>query len=185
VAILRALPILVIYFGLFGGTFAHAGGPKPSAMQHFFIIKQLLPKAEKVGILIPRGMKNKDHLLKTINRAAAATGQKAYVAEVESLTDIAAQFQTLVEEYRIKAIWIPEAQEGLVDPVARDYLIQKSVLYGVALLAPEIQWVKRGACFMLLKGTSGVQLFANPKTLQALGMSIPDSFQGKTQFAVN
>lgn len=176
---------LICILLLFGEVPVHAGNPKATAMQHFFVIKQIFPKVERVGILLSKREKGKEKLLKTINRAAAATGHKAIVAEVTSLSDIAAEFQTLVKEYRIQAIWIPDDQEELTNPIARDYLIQKSVLYGIPLVAPKTEWVQRGACFTLTVSPSGVRLFANPKTLQALGTSIPEAYQAKTQFAVN
>ncbi|MDZ7374461.1 MAG: hypothetical protein ONB23_10885 [candidate division KSB1 bacterium] len=143
-------------------------------LQQFFVMKAFAPNLERVGVLVSsdRGEAFKDKL----GRASAAVGVKAVVTIVGNLHELSKAYQELVDVYQVRFIWVPSDDPVLRSDVAREYLVKKSVTQGVGILAPDKSWVMQGATLFVGVEGEKVKPFYNSKSLQALGLSVPEKY---------
>lgn len=151
-------------------------------LQAVFMIKQLIPQVQTIGLIWNQGKTNTNEILPKINRASASTGVKVVVEDAEELSDISQKFRDLKDNFHVQAIWIIENNEPMSRPVGQDFLIKNSIVNGIALFAPNPDWVSAGACAALLSDGSNVKLYVNKKTIAALGIKVPDKYLQDTQF---
>ncbi len=162
---------------------------KPSALesavtplQAIFMIKQLIPQTQAIGIIWNQSRTNTNELMPKIERASASIGVKVIVEDAEQLNEVSQKFRDLKDNYSVQAIWVIENTEPMSSSVGRDYLIKNSIVNGIALFAPNTEWVSAGACAALLSDGSTVKLYVNKKTIAALGIKVPDKYLQDTQF---
>ncbi len=172
------IPVLVL--ALLGTPKALESNATP--LQQLYMMKQLFPKTQTVGIMWNQSTVNTADLMPKIQRAAAAVGVKVVIADVEELKDIAQKFRDLTDNYHIQILWILQNDNMVGSSLGRDYLIKNATVNGIAVFAPNTDWVSAGACATLLNEGSDVKLIVNQKTLNALGIKVPEKYIPNTQF---
>ncbi len=151
-------------------------------LQSLFMIKQLIPQTQTIGLMWNQNRTNTAELLTKIERASASVGVKVVIEDVEEMRDVPQKFRELNDSYHIQALWVIENNEPMSDPVGIDYLVKNSTLNGIALFAPNAEWVSSGACASLLSDGNNVKLVVNQKTISALGIKVPEKYLQNTQF---
>ncbi len=151
-------------------------------LQAVFMIKQLIPQVQTVGVIWNQSKTNANEILPKIDRASASTGVKVVVEDAEEMSDVFQKFRDLKDNYHVQAIWVIDNNEPMGADAGRKYLIQNSLVNGIALFAPNADWVSAGACAALLTDGSNVKLYVNKKTIAALGIKVPDKYLQDTQF---
>jgi len=175
--VLFVLFIIAVFFGTPSALETNA-----TPLQSLFMIKQLMPQAQTIGVMWNQDKTNTGDLLPKIERASASTGVKVIVEDVEELSNVSEKFRELKDKYQVQAIWIIEDNDPMSSGVGRDFLIKNSIVNGIALFAPNVDWVSAGACAALLFDGSTVKLYVNKKTINALGIRVPDKYLQDTQF---
>jgi ABC-type uncharacterized transport system substrate-binding protein len=170
---------LFMIVALFGTPEALESNATP--LQSLYMIKQLLPDVKTVGLMLKQSDENTPDLMNQVKRASASLGVKIVVADVEALPDVAAQFRDLTDSYHIQALWIIRDMDVLTGSIARSYLIKNSTLRGIPLFAPSTDWVSAGACAAVVTDGGNTKLFVNQKTLNALGLKVPEKYASVTQ----
>ncbi|HUI29742.1 MAG TPA: ABC transporter substrate binding protein [Candidatus Acidoferrales bacterium] len=151
-------------------------------LQMIFMIKQLIPQTQALGLLWNQTKINSGEYLPKIERASASMGVKVIVEDVEELSDISQKFRDLKDNYHVQAVWVFDNSDPLNSNIAKDFLIKNTIVNGIALFAPNTDWVSAGACASLLSDGSTVKLYVNKKTINALGIKVPDKYLQDTQF---
>lgn len=159
-----------------------AAGTDASPLQSLYMIKQLVPNVRTVGVMWNKSVANTANLLPELNRASAALGVKIVIEDVEQMKDISDKFRDLLQSYHIQVLWIVENDDPFTSSLSKGYLVKNSTLSGVALFAPNPDWVSAGACAALMSVGGKAKLFVNQKTLNALGLKVPQQFAQTTQF---
>ncbi|MCL5268224.1 MAG: hypothetical protein M1469_09000 [Bacteroidetes bacterium] len=159
-----------------------AAGTSATPLQSLYMMKQLVPKVTTVGIIWNQSTINTSSLLPEINRASLSVGVKVVVEDVEQIQDVSAKFRDLVQNYHIQVLWILQDDDLYGSSIVKGYLIKNSTLSGVALFAPGTDWVSAGACAALMSVGGNAKLFVNQKTLNALGLTVPQQYAQTTQF---
>ncbi len=153
-----------------------------SPLQSIFMIKQLVPQTQTIGLMWNQKKTNTSEILPKIERAAASVGVKIVVEDVEELSEVSQKFWDLRDNYHIQTLWIIEDNTPMSTGVGRNFLVENSVVNGIALFAPTGGWVSAGACASLLSDGNNVKLYVNKKTISALGIKVPDKYLQDMQF---
>lgn len=153
-----------------------------SPLQSIFMIKQLIPQTQTIGVIWNQLKTKTDDFLPKIERASASIGVKVVIEDAEELRDVSQKFRELNDKYHVQAIWIIEDDDPMSTELGKDFLIKNSIVNGIALFAPNTNWVSAGACASLLSDGSTVKLYVNKKTITALGIRVPDKYLQDTQF---
>lgn len=177
-AILLSL-VCVITLAFFGTPEALESNATP--LQSLFMIKQLLPQVKTVGLMYKQSSDDSKTFMNDVNRASASLGVKIVLADVESLPDVAAQFRDLTESYHVQVLWVIHSNDVLNSSIARGYLIKNATLQGIPLFAPNTNWVSAGACAAVVTNGGSTKLVVNQKTLDALGIKVPEKYASVTQ----
>ncbi len=151
-------------------------------LQSIFIMKELIPQTQTIGLMWNQSKTNTDELLPKIERASASVGVKVVIENVEELSDVSEKFRDLKNNYHIQTLWIIEDNSPMSTGLGRDFLIKNSIVNGIALFAPNADWVSAGACVALLSDGGSVKLYMNKKTIAALGIKIPSKYLQDAQF---
>jgi len=151
-------------------------------LQSLYMIKQLVPQTQTVGLMWNQTRVSTSDLMPKIERAAATLGVKVVVEDVEQLQDVPAKFRDLSENYHIQALWVFQNDDIVGSSMGKDFLIKNSTVGGVALFAPNTDWVSAGACATLMSEGGTVKLYVNKKTITALGINVPEKLIPDTQF---
>ena len=174
------LSLVLLISAVFFGT-PEALESNATPLQSLFMIKQILPQVKTVGLMYKQSADNGGNLLNQVKRASASFGVKIVLADVEGLPDVAAQFRDLTGSYHIQALWVIQNSNVLGSSVARDYLIKNAALQGIPLFAPNTNWVSAGACAAVVTDGANTKLYVNQKTLNALGLKVPEKYASVTQ----
>jgi hypothetical protein len=170
---IQSAVVIVTVAALFGTP--EALEPAATPLQSIYMIKQLLPQAKTVGLMWKQSDDASSTLMDQVKRASASLGVKIVIADVEALSDVAAQFRDLTDSYHVQAIWVARNSEVVSNPTAMGFLIKNSTLHGIPLFAPDQGWVTTGACAAVVTVGGTTKLFVNQKTLNALGLKVPES----------
>lgn len=171
-----ALTMIVVLFGSPEALELNA-----TPLQSLFMIKQLVPQATSVGLLWKQSDYANTDLLTQIKRASMSTGDKVVVGDVESLPQVASQFRNLVDNYHVQVLWVIRNDDIMNSSIAQSYLIKNAAISGVPLFAPSSNWVSAGACAAVVTEGQSTKLVVNQKTLNALGLKVPQKFASVTQ----
>ena len=177
---LITMAMLILFFGLVGTPEALESNATP--LQQLYIMKELVPKLQTVGIMWNQSSVNTADLLPKIQRAAAAVGVKVVIEDVEAIKDIAQKFREVTEDYHAQIIWIIQNDDLVGSSLGRDFIIKNATVNGIAVFAPNTDWVTAGACAALLNDGGSVKLFVNQKAINALGIKVPAKYIPNTQF---
>ncbi len=177
------LPIVatIVLLTVMLGT-PQAAGTNATPLQSLYMMKQLVPKATTVGIMWNKSTVDASTLLPEINRASLAVGLKVVIEDVEQIQDVSSKFRDLVQNYHIQVLWVIQGNDLYGSSIVKGYLIKNTTLSGVALFAPGTDWVSAGACAALMSEGGTAKLFVNQKTLNALGLTVPQQYTQATQF---
>ncbi|MFZ1080728.1 MAG: ABC transporter substrate binding protein, partial [Candidatus Kryptoniota bacterium] len=145
-------------------------------------IKQLVPQAQTIGLMWNQTKVNASDIMPKIERAATSIGVKVVIEDVEDIRDVSQKFRDLSDNYHIQALWVFQNDDIVGSSLGRDFLIKNTTVGGIALFAPNTDWVSAGACATLMSEGGTVKLFVNKKTITALGINIPEKFIPDTQF---
>ncbi len=153
-------------------------------MQHMYIMKEVKPDLQRVGIIWNTNT-NDEAVLTKIRRAGTSLKVQLFLAEVADLSDVAPQFRQLTRTHQVEAVWVLE-NDGLVDSkTSKNFLITNAMKSGLPLYAPSDDWVNDGAFISLKKEAEGLALFVNKSAADALSLSVPPKYAERTQFAAN
>jgi ABC-type uncharacterized transport system substrate-binding protein len=176
---LQLFAVVVVLATLFGTPAALESNA--TALQSLYMIKQLVPDVKTVGLLWKQTDEGSSALMDQIKRASASMGVKIVVGDVEGLPDVASQFRDLTDSYHIEVLWIIRNSEVLSSSTAKGFLVKNSALHGVPLFAPDQDWVTSGACAAVVTESNTTKLYVNQKTLNALGLKVPENDASFTQ----
>ena len=156
-------------------------GPGVTPMQQMFIMKEIKPDVERLGIIWNKATHDEETLTK-IRRAGTSLKVKLFLAEVSHLSDIAPQFRALTRTHKVQAIWVIK-NDGLLDSsTGKGYLIKNAVKAGLPLFAPSEDWVSEGAFIAMIKQDGGIHLVVNKSAADALSLAVPEKYAERTQF---
>lgn len=158
---------------------------EPSAdvtpMQQLYMLKELKPDVERVGIVWNKEKASEDELT-AIRRAATSLQVQLFLAEITELSDLAPQFRNLARTHKIQGLWVVK-NDGIVDSsTGRSFLVKESMKSGIAVLAPDKDWVDAGATVALKKTDDGLHLMVNQTAVNALSMAVPEKYLERTEF---
>ncbi len=181
---LRYRPILLFLFALvlFGATPHATPAGDVTPMQQLYMMKELKPDVERVGIIWNTNSPNKEVLLPKIQRAATSLSIKIFLAEVSEVQDVAPRFRDLARKREIQVLWIVEDDGVVNQSVVQEFLIKNATKSLIPLMAPSDTWVNAGATLTLKKGDSGIQLVVNKAAVDAMNLAIPAKYQETTEF---
>jgi len=176
-------PVVIVSFiiAIFIGT-PQALESNATPLQSIFMIRQLIPQAQTIGLMWNQSKMNTGDLLPKIERASASIGVKVVIEDVEEISDVSQKFRDLKDNYHIQALWIIDNNEPMSTGIGKDFLVKNTIVNGIALFAPNADWVSSGACASLLSDGGNVKLYVNKKTISALGIKVPDKYLQDTQF---
>jgi ABC transporter substrate binding protein len=180
---IHLLSTSVLLMAFFGTPEALESNATP--LQSIYMIKQLIPQAKTIGLMWKQTDENGSGVMDQIKRASATLGVKIVMADVENITDVAAQFRDLADSYHVEALWIIHNSDVLSSSTARGFLIKNAALQGIPLFAPDHDWVSAGACAAVVTDGGSTKLYVNQKTLNALGLKVPESDAPVTQVLAN
>lgn len=148
-------------------------------IQQLFLLKELKPDVERVGIIWKEGISKQDSKLETAKRAAASIKGKLFVGYAEKASDVAEQFRLLTRDHNVQALWIIE-NDGVVDgSTSKQYLIENAVKKGIPLLAPMSDWVDAGAPLSIAKSDGELELMINEPAAAATGLEVPSEYESQ------
>ena len=151
-------------------------------MQQMYIMKEVQPNIERLGIIWNRATHDEETLTK-IRRAGTSLKVQLFLAEVSDLSDIAPQFRELTRTHKVQAVWVVK-NDGLLDSsTGKSFLIKNAVKAGIPLIAPSEDWVSEGAFIAMKKQDGGIYLMVNKSAAAALSLTVPDKYAERTQFA--
>lgn len=171
----RILAAFVAVFCL-GATALTTIAPPLTPIQQMFILKEMKPDVERVGIIWKEDSPQHEELMPKVQRAAASSEVQAFVAYVESIKDVAPSYRSLKRQHDIDVLWILEDDQALNNDVARDFLVKTATQDGIPLLAPNEAWVDAGAPVSLQQGADDIQILANEAAAAATGLTVPDKY---------
>jgi putative ABC transport system substrate-binding protein len=155
--------------------------PDVTPLQKVFIMKEVRPDVERLGIIWDKEAHDEE-VLQKIQRAGTSLNVQLFLAEVSELSDIAPQFRILTQTHNIQALLIVK-NDGLVDSsVGKSFLIKSTVKAGIPLIAPSEDWVTEGALLMVKKQDGGIHLVVNKAVADALSLTIPEKYIERTDF---
>lgn len=176
----RFLRSVFLFLVLSGATLS-SSAQALTPLQQLFVFHEVAPDIERVGILFSERVADHDQLMLSIRQAQASTGVKVFVAYAEEVSNVAAQYRTLMRKHDVQALWIPEEIAALAD-VGRNFLIKESLKQGFPLMAPSEVWVNEGAALHLQSRDGHVHLVANKSVCDAVAITIPDKYTAQTSF---
>jgi hypothetical protein len=150
-------------------------------LQQLFVMKELKPDVQRVGILWDKSVSH-DDILPQIQRAGASAGVKIFVAAVGEVKDIAPMFRDLVRTSQIDALWIVGTDRVVDTDIARKFLVKSAAEHGLPIFAPSEKWVAEGACVAFRKDGESIRLLVNRAAAQAASVKIPEKYLERTQF---
>jgi len=153
-----------------------------SPLQSLYMVKQLVPQTQTVGLMWNQTKVNVSDIMPKIDRAAATIGVKVVVEDIEELKDVSQRFRDLTDKYHVQALWVFQDDNIVGSALGKDFLIKNCTVSGIALFAPNTDWVSTGACATLMNEGGAVKLYVNKKTITALGINVPEKLVPDTQF---
>ena len=158
---------------------ATAGAPPLTPIQQLYILKEMKPDIKRVGIIWKKDSPQHDALMPKVQRAAAATEVKVFMAYVQNIRDVAPSYRSLQSKHNIDVLWILEDDDTVSSNVARSFLIKTATQNGVPILAPSTSWVNAGAPVSLQKAGDSIQLVVNRAAAAATALSVPDQYDAQ------
>lgn len=153
--------------------------PQVGLIQQLFMLKELKPDVERVGVIWKEGIPKQDSKLETAKRAAASIQGKLFVGYAEKASDVAEQFRLMTRDHDVDALWIIE-NDGVVDgSTSKQYLIENAVKEGIPLLAPTSDWVDAGAPLSIGKSNGELELMINEPAAAATGLEVPSEYESQ------
>ena len=151
-------------------------------LQAIFMMKQLIPQVQTIGLMWNQRLVNTSDLLPKIERAAGSIGVRVVIEDVEGISEVPEKFRDLKDNRHVQAVWIIDESSPFNAPVAKEYLVKNAIVGGIALFAPNTDWVSAGACTSLSTDGNTLRLYVNKKTIAALGLNVPDKYLQHTEF---
>lgn len=162
---------------------ARATEPRITPLQQLFVLKEIKPDLERVGIIWNEHSATSSGLLEQLNRASASTGVRLFIAYANELQDIAPRYRDLIRQNDVQAIWVLDGSDPVVTSrIGREFLIKQTASQGIPLVAPSDDWVEAGAHLSFHHDGDGVRLKVNKRSADAAALTIPDSYMTRTEF---
>jgi ABC-type uncharacterized transport system substrate-binding protein len=154
-----------------------------SPLQQLFVLKEIRPELERVGIIWNKDSADRSGLMTQVERAAATTGVRIFVAYASGVTDIATAYRELVRQNNIQAVWVVDAADDIVGSrMGRDFLIKNTASSGLTLVAPATDWVEAGAHMTFVREGANIRLRVNRRAADAARLVIPANILERTDF---
>lgn len=167
------------------GMVITAGVPQPSVspLQQLFVMKEIRPDLERIGVIWNERDANGSTLLPQLQQASASTGVRVYLSYANELTDLAAAYRELTRNKNVQAIWVIDENDPVTTSrMGRDYLIKHSASQGLPLIAPAPAWVEEGAHIAFYREGENLRLKVNRRSADAANMIIPSQYLERTDF---
>lgn len=161
---------------------ASTAAPAPTPMQQLFLLKEVMPEVQRVGLIWSKSSSNHEALMPSIQRAAAASGVEVFVAYADAVADVAAGYRSLRQEHDVQVLWVLEETGAMDSNMARSFLIKESLKRSLPLLAPTEAWVNDGAALHLQERNGQVHLVANKSACDAMALAIPTKYSAQTSY---
>ena len=149
-------------------------GQTPTILQQFFVLKSFDPDVKTIGVLLSN--EPNPQFKQKLAQASVAVGVRSVISRVSGLHEIARAYRELVDYYKIDFLWIPPDDPVVATDLARDYLVRKTIEDGVGICAPTRDWVSKGATLWVGGERGKVRPYYNQRTLQALGLGVPEKY---------
>lgn len=146
------------------------GQTKVSYSQSMYLMKNLMPSLQKVGII---GSTLTADEIQSLGRAAAGLGLKVSVAQVSDVRDIAGMYKRLVNEYHVDLIWIPDESDNILLGIGFEYLQESTIVDRVGLCVPTRQLVSKGALCSVEHDNGKLTVFINRRVASVDGIKSP------------
>lgn len=141
-------------------------------LQQIYILQQLMPKIQQVGILCDLHQHPK--LEEAMKRVSALRSIKVVIADTKELSSVAKNFRELVSNRKVDIVWVfPD--EPFKNSSAMSYLIKEAVLAKVMLVVEDQDLVDKGATISSVKVNDVVQVFINKKSADLLSLNVPNN----------
>lgn len=176
------LTVLIVILILTASHTFFANSSRVTPLQHLYVMKELIPGVQTVGILWNEQFVDTESVLPKLKRASLQIGLKLVVSNITRLKDVASEFKNLTETHKVDVLWIVENDDVLGSKIGREFLIKQALLANIPLFAPNQNWVSEGACVNIFKNGNKTSLFVNRKTAQVLSLTIPEKYLPNTQF---
>ncbi len=179
------LPVTLLFLiGLLSGARVHEPiDPNVSPLQQLFVLKEIRPDIERIGIIWHEPNAKNSGLLPQIHQASAATGIKVFLSYAAEITDVAPAYRDLIRRNEVQAIWIVDGGDPIVSSrIGRGFLIKNTASQGLPLIAPDEGWVEDGAHISFFHDGTNVRMKVNKRSADAANMTIPVAYLERTDF---
>ncbi|ARA94769.1 hypothetical protein AWN76_017485 [Rhodothermaceae bacterium RA] len=175
----RFLPLLLL--SLLLAAPATAQDDRPTDSQVLFIISEVRPGTKNVGLIWGGDVADRDARMNSLARTAANLGMTLYLAEINTLTDLAEQYRQLTREHGVEVLWVVDPGKTLDTPQSQRFLIESATKSRVPLVAPAATWVQAGAPLTVQKRDGSIQLAVNEAAAQATSLTIPEKYSATAE----
>ena len=180
----RLARVLAVALLLWSGSATAVATPAPPAspLQQLFLLKEIAPNTQRIGVVWTESSPEHELLMKQLNQASKATQIEVVVAYAEGVADVATAFRSLTREHDVDAIWVLEEVGPMSDGLSRTFLIKNAIKSELPLLAPSDEWVREGAALSMRIADGQMQLVANESVCGAMSLNIPEKYLQQTQY---
>ncbi len=180
----RTIPLALIVALLLTAATPSTTPDNPlSPMQKLFVLKEVKPDVQRVGILWNPDAVNVAALTRLLQVAGTSTQIEVFIGEAKKVKDVAPRWRELTETHAIDVLWVLE-NDGLMEQDAvQSYLLKQATKARIPVLAPDSDWVQAGATLALAADAGAIQLHVNKASQSALGLEIPEKYAGQVQYA--
>lgn len=175
------LALLILIAAAFPLT-AAAPTSDVTPLQQVFIMKELKPDLERIGVLADKSVTEDEVIMSQINRAAAGAGVKVFLAAVESIRDVAPMYRGLRTNHDVQTVWVVTNGGAMSENASRKFVIKEAARDQLPVLAPTEEWVDEGATVALKIEDGQVRLIVNKATSEAVGLTIPAKYAARTAY---
>jgi ABC-type uncharacterized transport system substrate-binding protein len=180
---MHRLPSFLLAIAIVVSVVLPARGSDVSPLQQLFVLKEIRPDLERVGIIWNKDAADASGLMTQVERAAATTGVRVYIAYASGVTDIASVYRDLVRQNNVQAIWVVDGNDEIVgSKMGRDFLIKNTASSGLTLVAPAVEWVEAGAHMSFVRDGANIRLRVNQRAADAARLVIPANILERTDF---
>ncbi len=180
------IALMVFTLALTGAVAPLPAGNGATIIQQMFVIKELKPAVERVGIMLDPNVSSVEKLMPQIQRAGASTGVKVFLTEVKDLKDVAPRYRKLIRDHEIQALLIVNGEGVMGNPIARSFLIKNATTASIPVFAPDADWINEGASVSITKVNGSISLLVNRAAASATALQIPEKYLERTEYlAVN
>ncbi len=143
---------------------------KASFGQQVAVMKVLKADLKIVGVLA--GTLN-DKMSQDLTRAGLSQGVTVVIAKPKDQREVGSLYKKLLNEKKIQMLWLPDANDDVVNGVGIDYLRENTAMDGVGLCVTEKKLVSGGVLCSVQLENGKLIVYVNKKIASVVGAVIP------------